>query len=68
MTLPNKVAVFKEFLRNKVNKVNIDRSQTKSKERGKHHRAHPFRVEVCRWSRNEMNTMNVDWLKTKALI
>ena len=48
--------------------MNIDRSQTKRKERGKRHRARPFRVEVCGWSRSERNTMNVDWLKTKALI
>ena len=69
MTLPSKVAIFKEFLRNKANKVNIDSSQTKSKERGRGHRTRPFRVGVCRWLlRNGMNKMNTDWLKTKALI
>ena len=69
MTLLSKVAIFKEFSRNKVNKVNIESSQTKSKERGKYHRTRPFRVGVCRWLlRNEMNKMTMDWLKTKALI
>lgn len=60
-TIPNKVDIFKTLLSNKVNKVYIDRSKTKRKQKGKNHRTRLNRVDIVTWLlRNGINKMDID--------